>query len=132
MTLFFCQTNAALQTGCCLRVALGYSCIFAAALLGCRRLMALPQLKVAAGSYRRWWPAGFASHQLYSLTVTARATCADGGGHAQHSSLTRRIGFRTVRLVRDPLTAPPDAETFYFEINGVPTFMRGAQICSIS
>jgi beta-galactosidase/beta-glucuronidase len=84
------------------------------------------QLTVPAGSYRLWWPAGFASQQLYSLTASARATAADGDGHAQRSSLYRRIGFRTVRLIREPLTAQPDAETFYFEVNGVPTFMRGA------
>ncbi len=86
-------------------------------------------MTVAPGTYELWWPAGYVTRRRYCITVTASMSQVDGPLSAQqHSSLRRSIGFRTVRLVREPLKTPPlaDAETFCFEINGVPTYMRGA------
>ncbi len=86
-------------------------------------------MTVAPGTYDLWWPAGYEIRRRYSVTATARMSQVDGRLSAQQQSLLRRsIGFRTVRLVREPLKMPPlaDAETFFFEINGVPTYMRGA------
>ena len=86
-------------------------------------------MTVAPGTYDLWWPAGYEQRRRYTVSVTARTSQHEDSQLAQQHSLLRRcIGFRTVRLVREPLRALPlaDAETFYFEINGVPTYMRGA------
>lgn len=48
----------------------------------------------------------------------------NAGLGTRSSKLSRRIGFRTVELVTDPLPGGA-AETFYFRINGQPVFARG-------
>ena len=65
-----------------------------------------------------WWPAGMGAQPLYEVSV--RLTDARG---AEIDSWKRRIGLRTLRLVRKP-----DAfgESFYFEANGTPFFAKGA------
>ena len=59
---------------------------------------------------KRWWPNGHGLPNLYRLKIGNKEI---------------RIGFRTSRLVQDPIPGQAGA-TFYFEINGKPIFMKGA------
>ena len=65
-----------------------------------------------------WWPNGLGGQPVYRVDVSIRR--ADGSVTATAS---RRIGLRTLRLVRQP---DDDGETFGFECNGVPFFAKGA------
>lgn len=74
-------------------------------------------LKVCAP--RLWWPAGHGEQPLYRLRTDVSA---DGRVIA---SSERRLGLRTLRLVQEPVASEP-GKSFYFEINGKPLFVGGA------
>ncbi|KAK7109884.1 beta-mannosidase-like [Littorina saxatilis] len=70
---------------------------------------------------KRWWPIGYGDQMLYD--VTFNFTTSDG----EVTSQTKRIGFRTVELVQEPVSADPKRGlTFYFRVNGQAIFMKGA------
>ena len=72
-----------------------------------------------AGGFELWWPAGSGEHPLYD----ARVELVSPSGEILASD-SRRIGFRTVELVRrDRRGGDPGA--FLFKVNGEPLFMRG-------
>ncbi len=66
---------------------------------------------------RLWWTNGLGESHLYSI----RGVLASEG--AVIDQRERRIGIRTLELVREP-----DARgtSFFFKLNGVPVFMKGA------
>ncbi|KAI1789937.1 glycoside hydrolase [Ganoderma leucocontextum] len=64
-----------------------------------------------------WWPVGYGSQTLYRVEISLLG------------SLTKRIGFRTVELIQEPLEEADKygkGTTFLFEVNGVRMFMGGS------
>ena len=59
-----------------------------------------------------WWPNGQGAQTLHLLTVTVGDAVT-----------TRRIGLRSIELIRDPDAA---GESFTFRVNGRDVFMKGA------
>ena len=63
-----------------------------------------------------WWTNGLGEQPLYNITASLTI---DG----RTSEKTDRIGIRTLELVRDK---DEKGTSFYFKLNGVPVFMKGA------
>jgi len=59
-------------------------------------------ITIQVNNPRLWWPRGYGSASLYDLTVKLQ----DKQG-SQIDSLLHKIGFRTVRLVTDPVAGNP-------------------------
>ena len=71
-----------------------------------------------------WWPHTHGSAPLYNLTVTFNGSQTGSEGvHTVH----RAVGFRTIRVVRAPTPDSPGL-SFQFVVNGVPVFMKGANL----
>lgn len=66
-----------------------------------------------------WYPAGYGAQPLYTVTAKVRFE----GEKAD--SVTRSTGLRTVELVRE---ADAGGRGFQLKINGLPIFMKGANI----
>lgn len=75
------------------------------------------------GAYKiaLWWPNGYGAQQLYEFKLTIEQP---GSGSVNK---TKRIGFRSVQLIQDPVDSHPEhGLTFYFKINNVPVFLKGS------
>jgi beta-mannosidase len=66
-----------------------------------------------------WWPNGLGEQILYKITTVL------GDAPAIADSKSVQTGLRTIKLVRNP-DADGKGESFYFEVNGRPVFMKGA------
>ncbi|GAA6026153.1 hypothetical protein JCM10207_003384 [Rhodosporidiobolus poonsookiae] len=68
-----------------------------------------------------WWTARQGKQPLYEVEVDL----VDMHTGAVLHSISRKVGFRRLRLVREPLKDEP-GETFLFELNNVPLFIGGS------
>ena len=64
-----------------------------------------------------WWPNGLGKQKLYDFEVQIK----DDFDHISASSTT--IGLRTIEVVQTPDSV---GASFYFNVNGHPVFMKGA------
>jgi len=66
-----------------------------------------------------WWPRGYGEQNLYELTAELYL------GESKVDEYFTRFGIRTIELVTEgPET--PNGKVFYFKINGVKVFVKGA------
>lgn len=77
----------------------------------------IPETKIL-----RWWPNGYGDQKLYNLNITLTTP-------KNRETKTKRIGFRTVKLIQKPLTT---GLSFYFEINSIPIFAKGSNMIPAS
>ncbi|KAF8307944.1 glycoside hydrolase family 2 protein [Clavulina sp. PMI_390] len=75
------------------------------------------------GALQLWYPVnlGVGRQTLY----TVRAKLVDSASGAVLDVCNKRVGFRKVRIVQEPLK-DEEGRSFFFEVNGVPVFCGGS------
>ena len=114
-----------------------------------QELTASAVLLVPVSAVDRWWPNGHGKQSLYNLSVALTEGSSDvpgdqEGSHRQRGRrleggyddspcsdsvdmLTRRVGFRTAELVREPDSDGIEfGSTFFLRVNGRPIFAKGS------
>ncbi|MBR1920948.1 MAG: glycoside hydrolase family 2, partial [Kiritimatiellae bacterium] len=73
------------------------------------------------GEIELWWPKGSGAQPLYDAVVEVVSPAGEVLARDE-----RRIGFRTVELVRDDVYGPERPGQFLFKVNGEPIYVRGS------
>ena len=68
-----------------------------------------------------WWPIGYGSPSLYTLNVT-------WVGSSEQHTVTKRVGFRSIRVVREQIPPDQPGKSMIFEVNGLPVFAKGSNL----
>ena len=76
----------------------------------------LVEIPIEIKNPKRWWTTGLGKQNLYTITAEVKS---DNSVDSQ----SREIGLRTLRLIQKPDSA---GHSFYFELNGIPVFAKGA------
>ena len=79
------------------------------------------QIGMGAADFALWWPKGAGEPALY----TAAIEIVSQAGVVLARDV-RRIGFRTVELLRDDVYGPERPGQFLFKVNGEPIYVRGS------
>lgn len=79
-------------------------------------------LIVPAEQVQLWWPVGYGTQPLYAVT----STFTDSSSST--SLLSRTIGLRTVELIRESGPSGQAGKSFYFRINQLEIFIKGANL----
>lgn len=84
---------------------------------------------IDSSKVQRWWPAGYGDQTLYNATIAI----TNAKGHAL-TTVTRRVGFRTIVLNLNPITDAQLAQgiqpgaNWHFEINGHEIYVKGSNL----
>ncbi|WP_430413236.1 beta-mannosidase [Kordia sp.] len=73
--------------------------------------------KVEINNPKRWWTYNLGEPYLYEFDITLKQ------GEDLKAQQKAKVGLRTIELITKKDTK---GETFYFELNGIPVFMKGA------
>lgn len=79
-------------------------------------------LTVPGDLVQLWWPAGYGEQPLSNCTMTF----TDQGNFTD--TIHRTVGFKTVAVIREPGPPGQNGTSFYYEINGLPVFVKGANM----
>ncbi|KAK9831681.1 hypothetical protein WJX74_005808 [Apatococcus lobatus] len=76
-----------------------------------------------------WWPRGYGEQPLLDFTISLTPSSPSANQRASKQSVLRRkIGLKTMELVRQPVQQQPDKETFFFRINGMDIYAKGTNL----